>query len=334
MPNKESGKGGNTHIPYKTALPGVQQQPWNGSVVNTPPLGKQTPSVVTKGNQNKTKTKQQPKKDTQNRKTQEDYLKQIQKNYEQQIENAHSNDAIDAVVKDLNSQIRAADDRGKLRDVLIKLSKKAKKKQDNFNASVNGNTGKNRTNHTGDSNKKTALEINAERLEIQKNAKEKETNELVKMQQNITDAAIKGMDESLEKELEEIQNNKKKELESLDNWVDEIANNRKATSEKLWKAGNHKKDEKWENTEDGKKTDKQWRADVLSNEKISKVYNNRKNQINTQTANDISKVIEGFYAKYSNDKDSDKKLKLRIDIKSLENQRPYLLLVDYQYYTL
>lgn len=289
------------------------KQPYNGPFI--------TPQAKQNAHQPQKKTsKKQTTKASQN--SQKEYLNQIKKRYTDQIENAHSNDAIDAIVKDLKAQVNAADDRTDLRKMLVGLKAKAQDKQKRLNKSAGNETGGGKkSGKKGTTRTKSAAEIKSDRISIQKDAKEKEGNEIAKMQQEITDDSIKYMDESLNKEIKEIENNKNKEEKALEDWLNAIIKNRKSVSEKLWKAGNHKKGETWQNTKDGKKTDAQWRDEVLSDTNISAVYNKRKSQIVDNASKDKATAIKEHFAEYDSLSDKEKQMKkLRADIQFLEKE--------------
>jgi tape measure domain-containing protein len=311
-PQKTNGLFSN--FPSNNNLPwNKPKQPYNG------------PFITPQAKQNA----QQPQKETSKKQTtkasqnsQKEYLNQIKKRYTDQIENAHSNDAIDAIVKDLKTQVSAADDRTELRKVLVGLKAKAQDKQKKLNKSAGNETGGGKkSGKKGTTRTKSAAEIKSDRISIQKDAKEKEGNEIAKMQQEITDDSIKYMDESLNKEIKEIENNKNKEEKALEDWLNAIIKNRKSVSEKLWKAGNHKKGETWQNTKDGKKTDAQWRDEVLSDTNISAVYNKRKSQIVDNASKDKATAIKEHFAEYDSLSDKEKQMKkLRADIQFLEKE--------------
>lgn len=89
----------------------------------------------------------------------------------------------------------------------------------------------------------------------------------------------------------------------------------------MWKAGNHKKGETWQNTKDGKKTDAQWRDEVLSDTNISAVYNKRKSQIVDNASKDKATAIKEHFAEYDSLSDKEKQMKkLRADIQFLEKE--------------
>ena len=311
-PQKTNGLFSN--FPSNNNLPwNKPKQPYNGPFI--------TPQAKQNAQQPQKKTrKKQTTKTSQN--SQKEYLNQIKKRYTDQIENAHSNDAIDAIVKDLKTQVSAADDRTELRKVLVGLKAKAQDKQKKLNKSAGNETGGGKkSGKKGTTRTKTAAEINAERSSIQKDAKEKEGNEIAKMQQEITDDSIKYMDENLNKEIKEIENNKDKEEKALEDWLNAIIKNRKSVSEKLWKAGNHKKGETWLNTKDGKKTDAQWRDEVLSDANISAVYKQRKSQIVDNSSKEKATAIKEHFAEYDSLSDKEKQMKkLRADIQFLEKE--------------
>lgn len=303
-PQKTNGLFSN--FPSNNNLPwNKPKQPYNG------------PFITPQAKQNA----QQPQKKT-SQNSQKEYLNQIKKRYTDQIENAHSNDAIDAIVKDLKTQVSSADDRTELRKVLVGLKAKAQDKQKKLNKSAGNETGGGKkSGKKGTTRTKSAAEIKSDRISIQKDAKEKEGNEIAKMQQEITDDSIKYMDESLNKEIKEIENNKNKEEKALEDWLNAIIKNRKSVSEKLWKAGNHKKGETWQNTKDGKKTDAQWREEVLSDTNISAVYNKRKSQIVDNASKDKATAIKEHFAEYDSLSDKEKQMKkLRADIQFLEKE--------------
>ena len=311
-PQKTNGLFSN--FPSNNNLPwNKPKQPYNGPFI--------TPQAKQNAHQPQKKTsKKQTTKASQN--SQKEYLNQIKKRYTDQIENAHSNDAIDAIVKDLKTQVSAADDRTELRKVLVGLKAKAQDKQKKLNKSAGNETGGGKkSGKKGTTRTKSAAEIKSDRISIQKDAKEKEGNEIAKMQQEITDDSIKYMDESLNKEIKEIENNKNKEEKALEDWLNAIIKNRKSVSEKLWKAGNHKKGETWQNTKDGKKTDAQWRDEVLSDTNISAVYNKRKSQIVDNASKDKATAIKEHFAEYDSLSDKEKQMKkLRADIQFLEKE--------------
>lgn len=311
-PQKTNGLFSN--FPSNNNLPwNKPKQPYNGPFI--------TPQAKQNAQQPQKKTsKKQTTKASQN--SQKEYLNQIKKRYTDQIENAHSNDAIDAIVKDLKTQVSAADDRTELRKVLVGLKAKAQDKQKKLNKSAGNETGGGKkSGKKGTTRTKSAAEIKSDRISIQKDAKEKEGNEIAKMQQEITDDSIKYMDESLNKEIKEIENNKNKEEKALEDWLNAIIKNRKSVSEKLWKAGNHKKGETWQNTKDGKKTDAQWREEVLSDTNISAVYNKRKSQIVDNASKDKATAIKEHFAEYDSLSDKEKQMKkLRADIQFLEKE--------------
>lgn len=311
-PQKTNGLFSN--FPSNNNLPwNKPKQPYNGPFI--------TPQAKQNAQQPQKKTsKKQTTKASQN--SQKEYLNQIKKRYTDQIENAHSNDAIDAIVKDLKTQVSAADDRTELRKVLVGLKAKAQDKQKKLNKSAGNETGGGKkSGKKGTTRTKSAAEIKSDRISIQKDAKEKEGNEIAKMQQEITDDSIKYMDESLNKEIKEIENNKNKEEKALEDWLNAIIKNRKSVSEKLWKAGNHKKGETWQNTKDGKKTDAQWRDEVLSDTNISAVYNKRKSQIVDNASKDKATAIKEHFAEYDSLSDKEKQMKkLRADIQFLEKE--------------
>lgn len=311
-PQKTNGLFSN--FPSNNNLPwNKPKQPYNGPFI--------TPQAKQNAQQPQKKTsKKQTTKASQN--SQKEYLNQIKKRYTEQIENAHSNDAIDAIVKDLKTQVSAADDRTELRKVLVGLKAKAQDKQKKLNKSAGNETGGGKkSGKKGTTRTKSAAEIKSDRISIQKDAKEKEGNEIAKMQQEITDDSIKYMDESLNKEIKEIENNKNKEEKALEDWLNAIIKNRKSVSEKLWKAGNHKKGETWQNTKDGKKTDAQWRDEVLSDTNISAVYNKRKSQIVDNASKDKATAIKEHFAEYDSLSDKEKQMKkLRADIQFLEKE--------------
>jgi tape measure domain-containing protein len=311
-PQKTNGLFSN--FPSNNNLPwNKPKQPYNGPFI--------TPQAKQNAHQPQKKTsKKQTTKASQN--SQKEYLNQIKKRYTDQIENAHSNDAIDAIVKDLKTQVSAADDRTELRKVLVGLKAKAQDKQKRLNKSAGNETGGGKkSGKKGTTRTKSAAEIKSDRISIQKDAKEKEGNEIAKMQQEITDDSIKYMDESLNKEIKEIENNKNKEEKALEDWLNAIIKNRKSVSEKLWKAGNHKKGETWQNTKDGKKTDAQWRDEVLSDTNISAVYNKRKSQIVDNASKDKATAIKEHFAEYDSLSDKEKQMKkLRADIQFLEKE--------------
>lgn len=311
-PQKTNGLFSN--FPSNNNLPwNKPKQPYNGPFI--------TPQAKQNAHQPQKKTsKKQTTKASQN--SQKEYLNQIKKRYTDQIENAHSNDAIDAIVKDLKTQVSAADDRTELRKVLVGLKAKAQDKQKKLNKSAGNETGGGKkSGKKGTTRTKSAAEIKSDRNSIQKDAKEKEGNEIAKMQQEITDDSIKYMDESLNKEIKEIENNKNKEEKALEDWLNAIIKNRKSVSEKLWKAGNHKKGETWQNTKDGKKTDAQWREEVLSDTNISAVYNKRKSQIVDNASKDKATAIKEHFAEYDSLSDKEKQMKkLRADIQFLEKE--------------
>lgn len=311
-PQKTNGLFSN--FPSNNNLPwNKPKQPYNGPFI--------TPQAKQNAHQPQKKTsKKQTTKASQN--SQKEYLDQIKKRYTDQIENAHSNDAIDAIVKDLKTQVSAADDRTELRKVLVGLKAKAQDKQKKLNKSAGNETGGGKkSGKKGTTRTKSAAEIKSDRISIQKDAKEKEGNEIAKMQQEITDDSIKYMDESLNKEIKEIENNKNKEEKALEDWLNAIIKNRKSVSEKLWKAGNHKKGETWQNTKDGKKTDAQWRDEVLSDTNISAVYNKRKSQIVDNASKDKATAIKEHFAEYDSLSDKEKQMKkLRADIQFLEKE--------------
>lgn len=311
-PQKTNGLFSN--FPSNNNLPwNKPKQPYNGPFI--------TPQAKQNAQQPQKKTsKKQTTKASQN--SQKEYLNQIKKRYTDQIENAHSNDAIDAIVKDLKAQVNAADDRTDLRKMLVGLKAKAQDKQKRLNKSAGNETGGGKkSGKKGTTRTKSAAEIKSDRISIQKEAKEKEGNEIAKMQQEITDDSIKYMDESLNKEIKEIENNKNKEEKALEDWLNAIIKNRKSVSEKLWKAGNHKKGETWQNTKDGKKTDAQWRDEVLSDTNISAVYNKRKSQIVDNASKDKATAIKEHFAEYDSLSDKEKQMKkLRADIQFLEKE--------------
>lgn len=311
-PQKTNGLFSN--FPSNNNLPwNKPKQPYNGPFI--------TPQAKQNAQQPQKKTsKKQTTKASQN--SQKEYLNQIKKRYTDQIENAHSNDAIDAIVKDLKAQVNAADDRTDLRKMLVGLKAKAQDKQKRLNKSAGNETGGGKkSGKKGTTRTKSAAEIKSDRISIQKEAKEKEGNEIAKMQQEITDDSIKYMDESLKKEIKEIENNKNKEEKALEDWLNAIIKNRKSVSEKLWKAGNHKKGETWQNTKDGKKTDAQWRDEVLSDTNISAVYNKRKSQIVDNASKDKATAIKEHFAEYDSLSDKEKQMKkLRADIQFLEKE--------------
>lgn len=311
-PQKTNGLFSN--FPSNNNLPwNKPKQPYNGPFI--------TPQAKQNAHQPQKKTsKKQTTKASQN--SQKEYLNQIKKRYTDQIENAHSNDAIDAIVKDLKTQVSAADDRTELRKVLVGFKAKAQDKQKKLNKSAGNETGGGKkSGKKGTTRTKSAAEIKSDRISIQKDAKEKEGNEIAKMQQEITDDSIKYMDESLNKEIKEIENNKNKEEKALEDWLNAIIKNRKSVSEKLWKAGNHKKGETWQNTKDGKKTDAQWRDEVLSDTNISAVYNKRKSQIIDNASKDKATAIKEHFAEYDSLSDKEKQMKkLRADIQFLEKE--------------
>lgn len=311
-PQKTNGLFSN--FPSNNNLPwNKPKQPYNGPFI--------TPQAKQNAQQPQKKTsKKQTTKASQN--SQKEYLNQIKKRYTDQIENAHSNDAIDAIVKDLKAQVNAADDRTDLRKMLVGLKAKAQDKQKKLNKSAGNETGSGKkSGKKGTTRTKSAAEIKSDRISIQKDAKEKEGNEIAKMQQEITDDSIKYMDESLNKEIKEIENNKNKEEKALEDWLNAIIKNRKSVSEKLWKAGNHKKGETWQNTKDGKKTDAQWRDEVLSDTNISAVYNKRKSQIVDNASKDKATAIKEHFAEYDSLSDKEKQMKkLRADIQFLEKE--------------
>lgn len=311
-PQKTNGLFSN--FPSNNNLPwNKPKQPYNGPFI--------TPQAKQNAHQPQKKTsKKQTTKASQN--SQKEYLNQIKKRYTDQIENAHSNDAIDAIVKDLKTQVSAADDRTELRKVLVGLKAKAQDKQKKLNKSAGNETGGGKkSGKKGTTRTKSAAEIKSDRISIQKDAKEKEGNEIAKMQQEITDDSIKYMDESLNKEIKEIENNKNKEEKALEDWLNAIIKNRKSVSEKLWKAGNNKKGETWQNTKDGKKTDAQWREEVLSDTNISAVYNKRKSQIVDNASKDKATAIKEHFAEYDSLSDKEKQMKkLRADIQFLEKE--------------
>ena len=311
-PQKTNGLFSN--FPSNNNLPwNKPKQPYNGPFI--------TPQAKQNAHQPQKETsKKQTTKASQN--SQKEYLNQIKKRYTDQIENAHSNDAIDAIVKDLKTQVSAADDRTELRKVLVGLKAKAQDKQKKLNKSAGNETGGGKkSGKKGTTRTKSAAEIKSDRISIQKDAKEKEGNEIAKMQQEITDDSIKYMDESLNKEIKEIENNKNKEEKALEDWLNAIIKNRKSVSEKLWKAGNHKKGETWQNTKDGKKTDAQWRDEVLSDTNISAVYNKRKSQIVDNASKDKATAIKEHFAEYDSLSDKEKQMKkLRADIQFLEKE--------------
>lgn len=311
-PQKTNGLFSN--FPSNNNLPwNRQKQPYNGPFI--------TPQAKQNAHQPQKKTsKKQTTKASQN--SQKEYLNQIKKRYTDQIENAHSNDAIDTIVKDLKAKVNSADDRTELRKVLVGLKAKAVDKQKKLNKSAGNETGGGKkSGKKGTTRTKSAAEIKSDRISIQKDAKEKEGNEIAKMQQEITDDSIKYMDESLNKEIKEIENNKNKEEKALEDWLNAIIKNRKSVSEKLWKAGNHKKGETWQNTKDGKKTDAQWRDEVLSNTNISAVYNKRKSQIVDNASKDKATAIKEHFAEYDSLSDKEKQMKkLRADIQFLEKE--------------
>jgi tape measure domain-containing protein len=311
-PQKTNGLFSN--FPSNNNLPwNKPKQPYNGPFI--------TPQAKQNAQQPQKKTsKKQTTKASQN--SQKEYLNQIKKRYTDQIENAHSNDAIDAIVKDLKTQVSSADDRTELRKVLVGLKAKAQDKQKKLNKSAGNETGGGKkSGKKGTTRAKSAAEIKSDRISIQKDAKEKEGNEIAKMQQEITDDSIKYMDESLNKEIKEIENNKNKEEKALEDWLNAIIKNRKSVSEKLWKAGNHKKGETWQNTKDGKKTDAQWREEVLSDTNISAVYNKRKSQIVDNASKDKATAIKEHFAEYDSLSDKEKQMKkLRADIQFLEKE--------------
>lgn len=311
-PQKTNGLFSN--LPSNNNLPwNKPKQPYNGPFI--------TPQAKQNAHQPQKKTsKKQTTKASQN--SQKEYLNQIKKRYTDQIENAHSNDAIDAIVKDLKAQVNAADDRTDLRKMLVGLKAKAQDKQKRLNKSAGNETGGGKkSGKKGTTRTKSAAEIKSDRISIQKDAKEKEGNEIAKMQQEITDDSIKYMDESLNKEIKEIENNKNKEEKALEDWLNAIIKNRKSVSEKLWKAGNHKKGETWQNTKDGKKTDAQWRDEVLSDTNISAVYNKRKSQIVDNASKDKATAIKEHFAEYDSLSDKEKQMKkLRADIQFLEKE--------------
>ena len=311
-PQKTNGLFSN--FPSNNNLPwNKPKQPYNGPFI--------TPQAKQNAQQPQKKTsKKQTTKASQN--SQKEYLNQIKKRYTDQIENAHSNDAIDAIVKDLKTQVSAADDRTELRKVLVGLKAKAQDKQKKLNKSAGNETGGGKkSGKKGTTRTKSAAEIKSDRISIQKDAKEKEGNEIAKMQQEITDDSIKYMDESLNKEIKEIENNKNKEEKALEDWLNAIIKNRKSVSEKLWKAGNQKEGETWQNTKDGKKTDAQWRDEVLSDTNISAVYNKRKSQIVDNASKDKATAIKEHFAEYDSLSDKEKQMKkLRADIQFLEKE--------------
>lgn len=311
-PQKTNGLFSN--FPSNNNLPwNKPKQPYNGPFI--------TPQAKQNAQQPQKKTsKKQTTKASQN--SQKEYLDQIKKRYTDQIENAHSNDAIDAIVKDLKAQVNAADDRTDLRKMLVGLKAKAQDKQKRLNKSAGNETGGGKkSGKKGTTRTKSAAEIKSDRISIQKDAKEKEGNEIAKMQQEITDDSIKYMDENLNKEIKEIENNKNKEEKALEDWLNAIIKNRKSVSEKLWKAGNHKKGETWQNTKDGKKTDAQWRDEVLSDTNISAVYNKRKSQIVDNASKDKATAIKEHFAEYDSLSDKEKQMKkLRADIQFLEKE--------------
>lgn len=311
-PQKTNGLFSN--FPSNNNLPwNKPKQPYNGPFI--------TPQAKQNAHQPQKKTsKKQTTKASQN--SQKEYLNQIKKRYTDQIENAHSNDAIDAIVKDLKTQVSSADDRTELRKVLVGLKAKAQDKQKKLNKSAGNETGGGKkSGKKGTTRTKSAAEIKSDRISIQKDAKEKEGNEIAKMQQEITDDSIKYMDESLNKEIKEIENNKNKEEKALEDWLNAIIKNRKSVSEKLWKAGNNKKGETWQNTKDGKKTDAQWREEVLSDTNISAVYNKRKSQIVDNASKDKATAIKEHFAEYDSLSDKEKQMKkLRADIQFLEKE--------------
>lgn len=311
-PQKTNGLFSN--FPSNNNLPwNKPKQPYNGPFI--------TPQAKQNAHQPQKKTsKKQTTKASQN--SQKEYLNQIKKRYTDQIENAHSNDAIDAIVKDLKAQVNAADDRTDLRKMLVGLKAKAQDKQKRLNKSAGNETGGGKkSGKKGTTRTKSAAEIKSDRISIQKDAKEKEGNEIAKMQQEITDDSIKYMDESLNKEIKEIENNKNKEEKALEDWLNAIIKNRKSVSEKLWKTGNHKKGETWQNTKDGKKTDAQWRDEVLSDTNISAVYNKRKSQIVDNASKDKATAIKEHFAEYDSLSDKEKQMKkLRADIQFLEKE--------------
>lgn len=311
-PQKTNGLFSN--FPSNNNLPwNKPKQPYNGPFI--------TPQAKQNAQQPQKKTsKKQTTKASQN--SQKEYLNQIKKRYTDQIENAHSNDAIDAIVKDLKAQVNAADDRTDLRKMLVGLKAKAQDKQKRLNKSAGNETGGGKkSGKKGTTRTKSAAEIKSDRISIQKDAKEKEGNEIAKMQQEITDDSIKYMDESLNKEIKEIENNKNKEEKALEDWLNAIIKNRKSVSEKMWKAGNHKKGETWQNTKGGKKTDAQWRDEVLSDTNISAVYNKRKSQIVDNASKDKATAIKEHFAEYDSLSDKEKQMKkLRADIQFLEKE--------------
>lgn len=312
--NGTNTNGGFGRFPFNNNLPWSKPQPqYNGPFI--------TPVPTKKSTQPK---KQAKKKQTikTNKHSQKDYLNQIEEKYTDQINNAHSNDAIDNIVKDLKAKVNSADDRTELRKMLVRIKAKAIKKQKKLNKSAGNETGGGKkSGKKGTTRTKSAAEINSDRISIQKDAKEKEANEIAKMQQEFTDDSIKYMDESLKKEIKEIDNNKTKEEKALEDWLNAIIKSRKSVSEKLWKAGNHKKGETWLNTKDGKKTDAQWREDVLSDSKISAVYNKRNKQIVDNSSKDKATAIKEHFAEYDNLSDKEKQIKkLRSDIQFLEQE--------------
>lgn len=312
--NGTNTNGGFGRFPFNNNLPWSKPQPqYNGPFI--------TPVPTKKSTQPK---KQAKKKQTikTNKHSQKDYLNQIEEKYTDQINNAHSNDAIDNIVKDLKAKVNSADDRTELRKMLVRVKAKAIKKQKKLNKSAGNETGGGKkSGKKGITRTKSAAEINSDRISIQKDAKEKEANEIAKMQQEFTDDSIKYMDESLKKEIKEIDNNKTKEEKALEDWLNAIIKSRKSVSEKLWKAGNHKKGETWLNTKDGKKTDAQWREDVLSDSKISAVYNKRNKQIVDNSSKDKATAIKEHFAEYDNLSDKEKQIKkLRSDIQFLEQE--------------
>ena len=316
-PSKGNGtntNGGFGRFPLNNNLPWSKPQPqYNGPFITPVPTKKTTQPKKQAKKKQTTKT---------NKHSQKDYLNQIEEKYTDQINNAHSNDAIDNIVKDLKAKVNSADDRTELRKMFVRLKAKAIKKQKKLNKSAGNETGGGKkSGKKGTTRTKTAAEINADRVSIQKDAKEKEGNEIAKMQQEITDDSIKYMDENLNKEIKEIENNKDKEEKALEDWLNAIIKSRKSVSEKLWKAGNHKKGETWLNTKDGKKTDAQWREDVLSDSKISDVYNKRKKQIVDSSSKDKATAIKEHFAEYDNLSDKEKQIKkLRSDIQFLEQE--------------
>lgn len=144
------------------------------------------------------------------------------------------------------------------------------------------------TENTG----KSEAERNYENQKRTNEMLENEKEALVEKQAELSQAILNNEEETAERQLSQIELDKKNQLKALDEWINELAKKRADVEKENWlNSKEGRTEQQWGSTENGQRSTEDWKQEIFkSNPEIAKVFNDLKDTINDTAAKATGKV--------------------------------------------